>query len=101
VTVLDQIFVLDNQPALEPLLQTMQSLASNVSDPISQKAAFIFLSRSVSVWMQKIEQGSQVVVEEKVPGFKQFVYDNLVPTSLSVLVHPDFNIKDGLTITVC
>ena len=81
----------------------MLQLAGDGSDTQSQRAAFTFLSKSVSVWGQPLPDatnGEIVPGSEGVPGFERFVYDNVVPTAFAVLSLPDLNIKDGQVIVV-
>ncbi len=81
----------------------MLQLAGNSSDTQSQKAAFAFLSKSVSVWGQlpsDVPNGEIVPPSQGVPGFERFVYENVVPTAFAVLSLPDLNIKDGQVLVV-
>jgi hypothetical protein len=81
----------------------MLQLAGDGSDTQSQKAAFAFLSKSVSVWGQPSFDGTNgeiVPGSQGVPGFERFVYDNVVPTAFAVLSLPDLNIKDGQVLVV-
>jgi len=81
----------------------MLQLAGDGSDTQSQKAAFAFLSKSVSVWGQPpsdASNGEIVPGSQGVPGFERFVYENVVPTAFAVLSLPDLNIKDGQVIVV-
>ena len=90
-----------NRPQLEALLGSMEQLAQDVADPSSQKAAFQFLGRCMTVWVQpthqNISNGQQVT---GLPGFERFVYERLVPAAFSVLASPQFNIKDGQMLVV-
>ncbi|KAI0690003.1 ARM repeat-containing protein [Cytidiella melzeri] len=90
-----------NQPQLEVLLGSMQQLAEDVSDPSSEKAAFQFLGRCVTVWApppkQVMTNGSQ---DSGIPGFERFIYERLIPAAFSVLSSPQFNIKDGQMLVV-
>lgn len=81
----------------------MLQLAGDGSDTQSQKAAFAFLSKSVSVWGQPpsdATNGEVVPGSQGVPGFERFVYENVVPTAFAVLSLPDLNIKDGQVLVV-
>jgi exportin-T len=90
-----------NQPQLEALLGTMQRLAEDVSDPSSQRAAFQFLGRCVTVWVQPIDQDAMNGNQNSgIPGFETFVYERLIPAAFSVLASPQFNIKDGQMLVV-
>lgn len=94
-----------NKGGFEPLLESMQNLAENVSDPVSQRAAFTFLSRCVSIWGQ-VESahaepnGNAMAQPRGVPGFERFVYERLVPAAFGVLSSPQFNLKDGQMLVV-
>ena len=81
--------ILGNRPQLEALLGSMQQLAEDVSDPSSQKAAFQFLGRCLTAWVQPIQpdmsNGQQSM---GLPGFERFVYERLIPTAFSVLASP-------------
>ena len=76
----------------------MQAIAEDLSDITSEKGAFQFLSRCVTVWAQPpaplISNGS-AQPSTGLPGFERFVYERLVPSAFSVLSSPQFNIKDG------
>lgn len=81
----------------------MLQLAGDGSDTQSQRAAFTFLSKSVSVWGQlpsDATNGELVPGPQGVPGFEHFVYENVVPTAFAVLSLPNLNIKDGQVIVV-
>ena len=81
----------------------MLQLAGDGSDTQSQKAAFAFLSKSLSVWGQPpsdATNGEVVPGSQGVPGFERFVYENVVPTAFAVLSLPDLNIKDGQVLVV-
>lgn len=79
----------------------MEQLAEDVSDPTSQRAAFQFLGRCVTAWVEPIEppmtngRASRVL-----PGFERFVYERLIPSAFSVLSSPRFNVKDGQMLVV-
>ena len=76
----------------------MLRLAEDPSDPSSEKAAFSFLGRCVTVWAELPKNPSEAPV---FPGFERFVYERVVPTSFAVLALPDFNIRDGQIVVVC
>lgn len=95
-----------NKGAFEPMLESMQNLAQNSADPSSQRAAFSFLSRCVSVWGTSgtppvAPNGNGGVHESQgLPGFERFIYERLVPSAFNVLSSPEFNIKDGQALGV-
>jgi exportin-T len=81
----------------------MLQLASDGSDTQSQRVAFTFLGKSVSVWGQPSSDatnGEIVPGSQGVPGFERFVYENVVPTAFAVLSLPELNIKDGQVLVV-
>jgi len=87
------------------MLESMQSLAENLSDPSSQKAAFTFLSRCVGVWgqlapNQTAPNGDGTNQSHGLPGFERFVYERLVPAAFRVLSAPQCNLKDPQVLVV-
>lgn len=81
----------------------MQNLAENISDSSSQRAAFTFLGRCVSIWgsTETTAPNSKGVQEPiGLPGFERFVYERLVPAAFRVLSSPEFNLKDGQALAV-
>ncbi|TFK40342.1 KapM protein [Crucibulum laeve] len=91
-----------NSAGLEALIESMQGLAEDMSDPASQKAALTFLSRCVTLWGQPATSGTENSSEQGdgLPGFETFIYQRLVPTAFRVVSSPDFNIKDGQMVVV-
>lgn len=87
-----------NSGGFETLIESMQRLAEDVSDPPSQKVAFMFFNRCVSTWGQPSNNGQ--AAQESLPGFERFIYERLVPTAFRVPSLPDFNIKDGQMMVV-
>ena len=88
---------LGNSASFENLIQSMQQLAEDVSDPASEKAALTFLNRCVTVWVQSAENvptGNEEGIES-LPGFERFIYERLVPIAFRVPSMPNFNFKDG------
>ena len=73
----------------------MQSLAEDVTDTQSQKAAVVFLRHCVNAW-GRAEEGPGTGL----PGFERFIYERLVPTAFRVPWLPQFNPKDGQAIVV-
>ncbi|KAI0049750.1 KapM protein [Auriscalpium vulgare] len=102
---LPAIFISDrNKDQFEPLLQSMLQLASDVSDPQSQRAAFTFLGRSVGIWGKLSSDGTAngdaVPGSQSLPGFERFIYESVVPTAFRVLSLSELNIKDGQVLVV-
>jgi exportin-T len=91
-----------NKAGFEPMLESMQNLAENISDPSGERAAFTFLSRCVGVWGQPAP--AQTALNGNgthgLPGFERFVYERLVPGAFGVLSSPQFNLKDPQMLTV-
>ncbi len=87
----------ENQTQLEALLGSMQAIAEDLGDITSEKAAFQFLGRCVTVWAQPIvpSMANGTSTSQGLPGFERYVYERLVPSAFSVLSSPQFNIKDG------
>ncbi|KAJ7593086.1 armadillo-type protein [Mycena floridula] len=86
-----------NNPSFEALLNTMQRIAEDVSDPQSQKSAFTFLSRCVATYgqlPQQVQNGAEQE-GEALPGFERIIYERLVPAAFQVPAAPDINLKDG------
>lgn len=95
-----------NKGRFENLLESMEQLATDLSDPGSAKAAFTFLGRCVSVWGRRPEEiaangnGNALAGAQSLPGFERFIYEQLVPLAFKVLSLPNFNIKDGQMLMV-
>ncbi|KAF8808727.1 ARM repeat-containing protein [Phlegmacium glaucopus] len=101
---LQRIFLSErNSAGFERLIDTMQQLIEDVSDPVSQKVAVIFLSRCVTVWgipipSPPIPDGQET--NQGLPGFDRFIYERLVPAVFRVPSLPGFNPKDGQMMVV-
>lgn len=80
-----------NKDAFEALLTSMEQVAEDISDPASQKAAFTFLGRCISIW------GSPT---DGLPGFERFIFERLIPSAFKVPASPQFNVKDGQMLVV-
>ncbi|KAI0775191.1 ARM repeat-containing protein [Trametes elegans] len=95
---LHTVFISDrNKGQLEGLLESMLRLAEDPSDPASEKAAFSFFGRCVTVWAEPPRTPS---TQQVLPGVERFVYERVVPTAFAVLSLPQFNIKDGQIVVV-
>ncbi|KAF8149977.1 ARM repeat-containing protein [Crassisporium funariophilum] len=100
---LQGIFISErNSSTFERLIETMQQLAEDVSDPTSQKVALTFLSRCVQIWGQHVGDSSVPMSnpDRGLPGFDRFIYERLVPTAFRVPSLPNFNPKDGQMMVV-
>lgn len=83
-------------PHLEPLLEFVMQMASDVTDPQSQKSAFTFLGRCVAAWAPLVPESGRSTA----PGLERFIYDHLVPLIFKVPSMPEFNVKDAQMIPV-
>lgn len=98
---LDGIFTSErNSSNFEVLLESMQRLAEDVSDPASEKTAIMFLNRSVTVWGQPSSSENGRETGHGLPGFERFIYERLVQTCFRVPSLPQFNLKDGQMMVV-
>jgi exportin-T len=89
------ICCLGNSRDFEALIESVQRLAEDISDPPGQKGAFTFLNRCVSTWGQPPAPKEGQSGSSSLPGFDRFIYERLVPTAFRVLSLPGFNPKDG------
>jgi exportin-T len=78
----------------------IMTVAQDVTDPQSEKSAFQFLTRSISVWAQPTHCSNGVSSADAIPGFERFVYEHVFPLAFKVPSLPEFNIKDGQMVTV-
>ncbi|KAJ6505980.1 armadillo-type protein [Mycena vulgaris] len=91
-----------NRGGFDSLMETMLRIAGDISDPPSEKAALVFVNRSIAIWGQPVSaetNGSGPTVEQNgLPGFEQYIYERFVPSVFQVPSLPEFNFKDpGLT----
>ncbi|TCD61869.1 pre-tRNA nuclear export protein [Steccherinum ochraceum] len=95
---LQRVFISErNKGSFENLLASMQRLAEDISDPQSQRSAYQFLGRCVTVWAQPptTANGNAEGQSQGLPGFERYVYERLIPAAFGVLSSPQFNAKDG------
>ncbi|KAJ7035025.1 armadillo-type protein [Mycena alexandri] len=97
---LHPIFISErNSGRFDSLMESMLSIAGDLSDPPCQKAALLFLSRSVTTWGQPAStapNGNGLNAEDKsLPGFEQYIYERILPTVFRVPSLPEFNLKDA------
>lgn len=83
----------------ENLLNTMIQLANEFDDAPSQKAAFTFMARCVTVWGKPdapngTSNGNIAPVTRQIPGFGEYIYKTFVPTAFTVLSSPSLSVKD-------
>ncbi|KAJ7756382.1 armadillo-type protein [Mycena maculata] len=90
-----------NRGGFDSLMETMLRIAGDISDPLSEKAALLFLNRSITIWGQPLSSANgngRVPGETGLPGFERYIYERIVTTVFSVPSLPRFNLKDpGLT----
>lgn len=93
---------LGNKGSLAALLNSIQQLARDISDPGSQRLVYQLLGRCVTVWAQPptASNGSAQPASQDLPGFDRFVYESLIPTAFGVLSSSEFNVKDGQMLVV-
>ena len=85
-----------NKGQLEGLLEMMERVVVDLTDPAGQRSALQFLGRCVNAWaVPSPDDGSQAL-----PGFERFIYERLIPATFRVLSLPDFNTKDGQVMMV-
>ncbi|KAJ3766289.1 armadillo-type protein [Lentinula raphanica] len=97
-----------NNASFNSLMETMQVLAEDTSDPPNQKATFNLLSRCVSVWAQPNfvpptsngNSNHNTLNDVGIPGFERYVYERLLPIAFGIPSLPNLNLKDGQVTTV-
>lgn len=87
---------LGNKGQIEALLEMMERLVVDLTDPAGQRSALQFLARCVNVWAIS----SPDVDPQPLPGFERFIYERLIPATFRVLSLPEFNTKDGQILLV-
>lgn len=88
-----------NSESFERLLDNVRQQSEDISDPVNQKAALLFLNKAVMIWgrmVQNIPNG----MEAGLPGFERFIYERLVPAVFRVPSIPGFNSKDGQMLVI-
>ncbi|KAF8604237.1 KapM protein [Ceratobasidium sp. AG-I] len=97
-----------NKDQLPGLVQSIATVAEDMSDPASAKLALSFLGRSTVAFAQAPDApGAQPkpntpavpVQVDVVPGYQSFIYERLVPLAFDIPASPSFNIKDGQVLT--
>jgi exportin-T len=84
-----------NKDQLPDLVQSIASVAEDMSDPSSAKLALSFLARSTKPNVPAVQVQLDVV-----PGYQSFIYERLVPLAFGIPASPSFNIKDGQSLSV-
>ena len=85
-----------NKGQLEGLLEMMERVVVDLTDPPGQRSALQFLARCVNAWAVPSPDGAP----QALPGFERFIYERLVPATFRVLSLPEFNTKDGQVMMV-
>ena len=85
-----------NKGQLEGLLEMMERLVIDLTDPAGQRSALQFLARCVNAWAVPSTDSTP----QELPGFERFVYERLIPATFRVLSLPEFNTKDGQVMMV-
>ncbi|KAJ7104182.1 armadillo-type protein [Mycena belliarum] len=93
---LQGIFISErNRGGFDSLMEAMLGIAGDISDPPSEKAALVFLSRAIAIWGQPAMSASS---GNGLPGFERYIYERIVVTVFRIPSLPEFNLKDpGLT----
>ncbi|KAG9091743.1 pre-tRNA nuclear export protein [Ceratobasidium sp. UAMH 11750] len=97
-----------NKEQLPNFVQSIATLAEDVSDPGSVKLALSFLAKSATAFAQapnapgaqpKPNAPAVAIQLDLVPGYQSFMYERLVPLAFSIPANSAFNIKDGQTLS--
>lgn len=88
--------IIGNKGQLEGLLEMMERVVVDLTDPAGQRSALQFLARCVNVWAVPPPDGAP----QPLPGFERFIYERLIPATFRVLSLPEFNTKDGQVMLV-
>lgn len=86
-----------NLEHLPTILQTFVHFAKDNSDPTTQKMSFGVFLKMVNAWTMPVENTNN---QQPVPGFDQFVYNELLPITFTVPMSAAFNLADGQSILV-
>lgn len=82
-------------------------VASDPSDPPSQRVAWTLLARFTTHFGRSPEQEpvvnarGETVSTITIPGYETLIYERLIPMAFDVPSLPSFNLKDGQTLNVC
>ncbi|GAA5810830.1 hypothetical protein MFLAVUS_004257 [Mucor flavus] len=94
----ESVFVSErNLEHLPTILQTFVHFAKDNSDPTTQKMSFGVFLKMVNSWTMPVENVNN---QQPVPGFDQFVYNELLPITFTVPMSAAFNLADGQSILV-
>ncbi|CAE7129203.1 unnamed protein product [Rhizoctonia solani] len=91
-----------NKEQLPNLVQSIASVAEDLSDPSSSRLALTFLAKSTVAFAQAPDApgaSAPSVQLDVVPGYQSFIYERLVPLAFGIPASPSFNIKDGQSLS--
>ncbi|KAG8733054.1 pre-tRNA nuclear export protein [Ceratobasidium sp. 423] len=91
-----------NKEQLPNLVQSIASIAEDLSDPASARLALTFLARSTVAFAQAADAPGASAPSaqlDAVPGYQTFIYERLVPLAFGIPASPSFNIKDGQSLS--
>ncbi|KAK7033114.1 Exportin-T [Favolaschia claudopus] len=90
-----------NRGGFDSLMESMLTMAGDLSDPTCQKAALGFLNRSITTWGQPASSVGNGDTEPKgIPGFEQYIYERIVPNVFRVPSLAEFNLKDAAHVQI-
>jgi exportin-T len=89
-----------NLEHLNTILQTFLHFAKDNSDPTTQKMSFGVFLKMVNSWTTTTAANAPNNQQQSVPGFDQFVYNELLPITFTVPMSAAFNLADGQSILV-
>ncbi|QRV89824.1 exportin-T protein [Ceratobasidium sp. AG-Ba] len=97
-----------NKDQLPNFVQSIATIAEDVSDPASVKSALSFLTKSTTAFAQdpsgpgaqpKPNAPAVTIQLNVVPGYQTFIYERLVPLAFTIPASPSYNVKDGQTLS--
>jgi exportin-T len=96
---IESVFVSErNLEHLNTILSSFLHFAKDNSDPTTQKMSFGVFLKMVNSWTSTTVTDS--ATQQAVPGFDQFVYNELLPITFTVPMSAAFNLADGQSILV-
>jgi exportin-T len=107
--VFHSLLFVGNKDQLPNLVQSIATIAEDMSDPTSSRVALSFLARSTVAFAQAPDApgaqsnpnaSSAPIQLDVVPGYQTFIYERLVPLVFNIPASPSFNIKDGQSLSV-
>lgn len=100
-----------NKALVEPVCQLVLGIATDCSDPPSQKVAWTLLARFTTHFGKTPAQFEASAAERSaaglpteqyrpIPGYEGFIYERLLPLAFDLPSQPEFNIKDAQSLAV-